>query len=261
MEFQMRNKTFISSMVGIAATAAVAGSAMAGTVVVDNFTAGSFNNTASGVWTNFTNAAILPLSGSNNTRSTGVVMSLNNFDSLASSTATFSGGTGTSNVSLAVGWGNFSSAVAAANLNYGRDGQTPNVGLSPSSVDLTSFTGLTVFGSGNASYTGVTQITPAMRLILTLRDNSGQSFQGDAAISAGALGNISFDFSTVTGVNMTSIRAIELQFNLQGGNFGGGTAGSGSLNYSLSSVQLVPAPGALALLGVAGLAGGRRRRA
>jgi MYXO-CTERM domain-containing protein len=120
---------------------------------------------------------------------------------------------------------------------------------------------LTVFGSGNASYTGVTQITPAMRLILTLRDNSGQSFQGDAAISTGALGNISFDFSTVTGVNMTSIRAIQLQFNLQGGNFGGGTAGSGSLNYSLSSVQLVPAPGALALLGVAGLAGVRRRRA
>jgi hypothetical protein len=35
MEFQMRNKTFISSMVGIAAAAAVAGSANAG--FVDNF--------------------------------------------------------------------------------------------------------------------------------------------------------------------------------------------------------------------------------
>jgi hypothetical protein len=59
---------------------------------------------------------------------------------------------------------------------------------------------------------------------------------------------------------MTAIRAIELQFNLQGGNFGGGTSGSGSLNYTLGSVQLVPAPGAIALLGAAGLVGSRRRR-
>jgi hypothetical protein len=150
--------------------------------------------------------------------------------------------------------------VAAANLNYGRDGNTPNALLSPSSVNLTSFTGLTVFGSGNAVYTGVSQIFPTMRLILTLRDNSGQSVQRDATISAGGIGNISFDFSTVTGVNMTAIRAIELQFNLQGGNFGGGTSGSGSLNYTLGSVQLVPAPGAIALLGAAGLVGSRRRR-
>ena len=247
-------------MIGAVAAVAVAGSVNAATVVVDNFTAGSFNNSASGVWTNYSNAAILPMTGSNNTRSSSVVMSLNNFDNLATSTATVSGGSGSSSVSLAVGWGSFSSAVAAANLNYGRDGQTPNAGLSPSAVNLTSFTGLTVFGSGNATYTGTTQVTPAMRLILTLRDNSGQSFQSDAAISAGAIGNLSFDFSTVTGVNMTSIRAIELQFNLQGGNFGGGTAGSGSLDYTLGSVQLVPAPGAIALLGAAGLVGSRRRR-
>jgi hypothetical protein len=250
-------------MCSVVATVAVAGSAMAGTVVVDNFTAGSFNNTASGAWTNFSNAAILPLSGSNNTRSSSVVMSLNNFDSLASSSATLAGGAGVSNVSLAVAWGNFSSAVAAANLNYGRDGQTPNALLSPSSVDLTSFTGLTVFGSGTATYTGVSLVTPTMRLILTLRDNSGQSFQSDAALSAGALGNISFDFSTVTGVNMSAIRAIELQFNLQGGNFNqaGFTSGSGSLEYALGSVQLVPAPGAIALLGAAGMVGMRRRKA
>ena len=257
----MRNKTFISSMVGIAAAVAVAGSANAATVVVDNFTAGTFNNTASGAWTNFTDAAILPLTGSNNTRSTSVGTSQVNIIPAATSTASFSGGSGGSTVSLAVAWGNMNSAVAFANLNYGRDGQTPNALLNPSAVDLTAFTGLTVFGSGSAAYTGTTQITPAIRLIMVLRDNSGQSFQSDSAISAGSLGNISFNFSTVTGVNMASIRAIELQFNLQGGNFGAGTAGSGSLNYSLSSVQLVPAPGALALLGVAGLVGARRRRA
>ena len=259
----MRNKTFIASMVGIAAAMSVAGSASAAAVVVDNFTAGTFTNTAPGAWTNFTNAAILPLTGSNNTRSTSVTKSLNNFDSLASGTSTLSGGSGSSNVSLAVAWGNFSSATVGANLNYGRDGNTPNALLSPSAVDLTAFTGLTVFGSGTATYTGTSQVTPTMRLIMMLRDNSGQSFQSDSTISAGSVGNISFNFSTVTGVNMASIRAIELQFFLQGGSFGGAgsTSGSGSLNYELSSVQLVPAPGALALLGVAGLVGARRRRA
>ena len=247
---------------GAVAAVAVAGAASAAAVVVDNFTAGTFNNTSSGsgAWTNFTNAAILPLTGSNNTRSTSVSVGLNNFDSLASGTATLSGGSGSSNVSLAVAWGNFSSATVGANLNYGRDGNTPNVLLSPSAVDLTAFTGLTVFGSGTATYTGTSQVTPTMRLTMMLRDNSGQSFQSDATISAGSLGSISFDFSTVTGVNMASIRAIELQFFLQGGNFGGGTSGSGSLNYALSSVQLIPAPGAIVLLGASGLVGSRRRR-
>jgi hypothetical protein len=251
----MRNSSLFIS--GAVAAVAVAGSASAAAVVVDNFTAGTFNDTASGAWTNFTNAAILPLTGSNNTRSTSVGTSLGGLAG-SSSTATLSGGSGSSTVSLSVAWNTFNLASAFANLNYGNYGNPGS--LSPSAVNLTAFTGLTVFGSGTATYTGTSQTTPTMRLIMVLRDNSGQSFQSDAAISAGSLGNISFDFSAVTGVNMASIRAIELQFNLQGSNFGAGTSGSGSLNYSLSSVQLIPAPGAIALLGTAGLVGSRRRR-
>jgi len=246
---------------GIVAGVAVAGSASAGTVVVDNFSAGSFNMTNSGAWSNYLNASILPLAGSNNTRSVGVAMSTNNFDGVTTSSASFtSSASGAATVSLASTWGGFGSATSAANLNFGRDGQTPNAGLSPSSVNLTSFTGLTVFGSGTAASTGTSQVTPTMRLILMLRDTANQSFQSDVAISAGAVGNLSFDFSTVSGVNMTSIRSIELQFNFQGGNFSGSGGGSNSLSYTLSSVQLVPTPGALALLGAAGLVGSRRRR-
>ena len=44
-------------MTGAVAAVAVAGSASAAAVVVDNFSAGTFNNTASGVWTSERTAA------------------------------------------------------------------------------------------------------------------------------------------------------------------------------------------------------------
>jgi hypothetical protein len=46
--------------------------------------------------------------------------------------------------------------------------------------------------------------------------------------------------------------------SIGGGNFN--TSGTRSFNYTYTSMQLVPAPGALALLGVAGFTGSRRRR-
>jgi MYXO-CTERM domain-containing protein len=59
----------------------------------------------------------------------------------------------------------------------------------------------------------------------------------------------------LSNMGATSISALILQ----GGNRG--PAGDYDILFDNLTVNAVPAPGALALLGVAGLAGGRRRRA
>ena len=55
---------------------------------------------------------------------------------------------------------------------------------------------------------------------------------------------------------MADIKSILLQTGYSGSS-------AGTVNYTMTnfSYSAVPAPGAIALLGVAGLAGGRRRRA
>jgi hypothetical protein len=258
-----------SLMTGAVAAVAVAGSASASAVVIDNFTFGSFNRqnitaTNTGGFSpkvGFTDGSIFALPGSNNTRTVGAGTS-NGFPPAGSanpSTASFtSSANGSANVSMTGNWGTFGTTTSAVDLIYGKP-QNDTTGAAASSVDLSSFTALTIFGSGTANVAG-TNLSLGNRVIFTIHDASGASYNTQSLIAAGAVGNISLDLSTVTGINKTQVRSIWIQFNLDGINFSGSNAGSGSLNYDISSVQLVPAPGALALLGAAGLVGARRRR-
>jgi hypothetical protein len=75
-------------------------------------------------------------------------------------------------------------------------------------------------------------------------------------------GKISFDFNTWSGVlptgfSFATITSVQLQIDTR--NIGG-VRGASSITFD-QMVAAVPAPGALALLGVAGIVGARRRRA
>jgi MYXO-CTERM domain-containing protein len=74
-------------------------------------------------------------------------------------------------------------------------------------------------------------------------------------------GDLTFDLSNVGSYygtfNLSSVNAIQITFESYNGT--GGGLGASGWDYSMTGVEVVPAPGAAVLLGLAGL-GGRRRR-
>jgi MYXO-CTERM domain-containing protein len=85
---------------------------------------------------------------------------------------------------------------------------------------------------------------------------------GLSQIVPNSTGKISFDFNTWSGVlpsgfNFSSITSVQLQIDTINN---GGVRLASSVTFD-QMVAAVPAPGALALLGVAGIVGARRRRA
>ena len=265
------SKTLIS---GAVAAVAVAGSASAATVVVDNFTSGSFSRTlGSQGWGSNTSPSIFSLTGSNNTRSYQVIGASNPADddvNVSYSQSISSTGSGSASVSLSASWALGDGATTAASLVYGVPQNNP-LGAPASSVNLTSFTAFTLFGSGTAASSGVNQTNALTqrRVVFQIYDSTWNQntsstsgfFQTQVNIANGAVGDISFDLSAVTGVNMAAVRGIFVQFSQVGRNWSGtDVQSSASFSYTITSVQLVPAPGAIALLGAAGLVGTRRRR-
>jgi hypothetical protein len=138
-------------------------------------------------------------------------------------------------------------------------------------LDLSSFTSFDVAGSGTY-YRSASTLTYAFAF-LTLTDTAGKTavwktvFENATPGSTVAVGNFGFDLSGATGLPPTvqsgfNIGSIQkLTVNFETGVTGSGTSSAASTwAYTATSFQLVPAPGALALLGVAGLAGSRRRR-
>lgn len=103
-------------------------------------------------------------------------------------------------------------------------------------------------------------------------DGSTFNAFGAYQINAGSawFNGITFDLSSVAGADNNALFAIRMVAIFAPGS-GGYTASNPTSNYGTSGTArfdmvtvngtLVPAPGALALLGVAGLVGGRRRRA
>jgi hypothetical protein len=225
MEFQMRNKTFISSMVGVAAAAAVAGSANAG-VTIDSFTNSTFDQDRASFGSIF------------NTRSYGI-NGTSNAPTINATTNRLVADTGDGFITTY--WENIE-----ADLNVG-----PFINLSQLSTitfDVTSEAASKItfvikesaFAAGSVRWTNVAVGAGSSSVTLTVGQDSGGVWS--------VAGNGMADLSNV------SFMALKL------GTLTGGATG---FNGSIGNLQynLIPAPGALALLGVAGLVGARRRRA
>jgi len=198
----MRNKTFISSMVGIAAAVAVAGSAAQAGIV----------------WTNPTNTGIYSSFNQNNlfnndTEQSNLLSGANVFlartRTVSGATASWTATTTTSGFSVGA-----NSTEASYDVVSWR---SFTVSESPLNVDLSwiGSTGIYLYTQSGGDLSQV------------------QSFLSSSGSQAITLA--SGDYVIISNL--------------------GGTATPSSFNFS------VPAPGALALLGVAGIVGARRRRA
>lgn len=252
---------------GFATAAALAGSADA-SLVVDNFTTGTVflsasNINAAGAPSSATDAAYFP--GSSGTRSfwldgrrgqTVFSSAGDNFQQVVSN-----GDGSASFVTSASRTGN-GSTKSYAFVSYGGAG---------TDLDLSEYTSFDVAGSGSY-YRGAASLTYAFAF-LTLTDTAGKTslwkrdFQNLDVGSTLAVGNFSFDLTGGTGLpptvqagfNIASIQ--KLTVNFETGVTAGVTSSADSTwSYTATSFQLVPAPGAIALLGMVGIVGSRRRR-
>jgi MYXO-CTERM domain-containing protein len=270
MEFQMRNKTFISSMVGVAAAAAVAGSANAAIVtslspdVVDVSTALGANTDlfifASGQWKG--NVGETPIAGFAN---------VSNDSRGRYATASYTSGSD----------GNFTEGAPFIFQLYGQrvataaSGTENRFSLQTNTVNKVA-SGFAIDGSlgalDSAGSSGWAETSSTLSLGFTYYRNAATSFTVASTTYAAGLytggqfygqsGYFGFRFSTDGGTNWN-----------YGWAFGTGGSGYGAPGFEMSqwgyntvvnqgiAAGAVPAPGALALLGLAGLAGGRRRRA
>jgi hypothetical protein len=220
MELQMRNKTFISSMVGVAAAAAVAGSAMA--AVVDPFTVASSATDSSGTPTE------TPITGGLwDTRYTSVTYRTNRATAsmivdAVSNAATFQ--------VTRVGAANSQTSQTAA-LEY------DNVA---GVTDVSNFTSLTF------------DYTSTFSSLIFNIDIGGKI--ATKTISASAGGTFTLNASELA-VDSAPGAYMNLGFTQQFAN------ASGTFTMTNLVANGIPAPGAVALLGAAGLVGARRRRA
>ena len=209
MEYQMRNKTFISSMVGIAAAVAVAGSANAA-VTAFSPTVTTLTNDAG----NGNDLLVFTVGGSNLT---------------VTSLGLFNGYAGTRAVGIFVWNGT-------------------NAGTGSALVQASFLTDNTTNGY---SYTAASATLLANQQYVLV----GQSFLGMTSntalyANAGAGSGITFNSYWYNGGAPLDPVGLAESANYSPAYF--------NANFQFS---VVPAPGALALLGVAGLVGARRRRA
>jgi MYXO-CTERM domain-containing protein len=241
----MRNKSFTSSMVGIAAAAAVAGSVSAG--FVDSFTTAFDTSTGTDFFGLFTyEYSSLSTSGPNaslfNTRYAAQISN----GSRASST-------GLGSASIVVG----SVSTARAVLTY-IDASSVFV-PSGSTLDLSSTTGFSV---NVGSWVG-TGLTFKFLVFGAYDASNGQSPElGRMAVTVSGNGTVNFDKAsfvpTAGSINWSAIGQVRLEMERTTATTGDGSTTSFTID---NFTNTVPAPGAFALLGAAGLVGSRRRRA
>ena len=208
MEYQLRNKTFISSMAGMAAAVAVAGSA---------------------------NAAVTAFSPINGMIESGgiangnalMVFTVGESDITVSALGSFNGYDGTRAVGIFAWDGSFGSREALVSGNV----TTNNT-------------------QGGFSYAACFMtLTARLQYVLVGQTVVGSYEYGTSFTNAGVGSGISFDsywYNFAAPLNATPSNTSADPFPSFGPNF---------------QFSVVPAPGALALLGVAGLIGARRRRA
>jgi hypothetical protein len=224
--FKMRTSSMIASMAAVV----VAGSANAGIApnVVDPFTTTqSFGNDSSSGFVSITG---------------GLFNERNAFRSLRA------GGTGVSASSNDVAFTTQRAGTGLVGLTYRMAGGSSN--------DLSLITGMSIALSALNLFNGATGVNFYWQAIDV---NSNSMYASQDLFSNGTS---TFDFAAATkdlGFDQTKVMTLQLSVSQLGGPTSGSTVSvSGTLsNFSYTAV---PAPGALALLGAAGLVGSRRRR-
>ena len=224
----MRNKTFISSMVGVAAAVAVAGSANA---AVSGVSLWDFSDFSIGT---------APV-GNNQGGNDGVALGnpFPRWETYLEKTGTsMTGSGGKMNVVL--------SATNNSSATFYLYASTPVnlTGTTSFDINVTSTNGKAQWGIG------------------VLDNNGNGAFMDRAVLTGNSVGTLSFptsgvNWNTDAGFDWSQVVEVSLAFTK---DIGTSTAVSFSFD-SFTAVGAVPAPGALALLGAAGLVGARRRRA
>ncbi len=255
-------------MCSVVAAAGLMGTASAGLIVVDSFDIGTISasgadlSSATTAVTD-TNAAFFP--GSNGVRSAWVSGTRGQtvFSAAGNNTASVvSNGDGSATFSTSVSRpASNGSTKSYSYISYGGSG---------TNLDLSEYTSFAVAGAGEY-YRSSASLTYAFAF-LTLTDTANKtstwklSFTNATPDSTLAVGDFTFDLAFSTGLptspvvqsgfDMASIQKLTVNFEtgVTGSNL------SSSWNYTATSFTLVPAPGAVALLGAAGLVGTRRRR-
>ena len=153
---------------------------------------------------------------------------------ITSSTAIFTSGMGPNNVVNIPGFGNYTypGNPGSARIEYQSFG-TRNLAGFQFRLNVTGVTN----GGGSLTATLSDGVNPSITLTNSVSANGYQTFDFSSQAGLSAINYIAFEF---VGANAT---------------FGA------TRSVTVSGIQYVPAPGALALLGAAGLFGARRRRA
>jgi MYXO-CTERM domain-containing protein len=214
MEFQLQNKTFISSMVGIAAAVAVAGSANAG--IPASTTAFS--------------PAPSNLAYDAGTGNDLLVFTVGASDIAVTSLGLFNGYTGARAVGI-FAWNG------------------TNAGTGPALGQASVTTNNSTAGYTYSSPTNFTLLAN-QQYVLVGQSVSGMTSDTALYVNAGAGSGITFNSYWFNGGAPLDPVGLAASANYSPAYF--------NANFQFSAV---PAPGALALLGVAGLVGARRRRA
>jgi hypothetical protein len=224
MEFQMRNKTFISSMVGVAAAVAVAGSANAA------LTFDSFTDSATG-----TSAGTVTSGSFMGGFFTGRTLSADGTSGSGVSARTLTDSIGSTNLTVNVNGPSATPRYGEAFYSRASNGDLSNFASISVTIAYTNFTGSVYFSFGEATFAQGSQAIDAQ-----------SAFTGTVNLTftkADFVGNV--DWAQVGYFSMT---------------FASRNTTAGSAVFTNFNYSQVPAPGALALLGAAGLVGARRRR-
>jgi len=243
----MRTQTFISSMVGVAAAVAVAGSANAAAVSFFDFT------------TNVTSNSSGSVSGSNpfNTWET-----YNGLDCTATS-ATALGG------AITLASNSTDRYAGKPTLDFGvYTAIDPITETWGSFVNLTGMTALELNVTAYTPYTSGAYTAPSLVMNVIMFDDSINEGAGGQLIIDGT-GKKSATITASAGFNWSKVAGIEIQGQsvVLPSSGAGRTNANWFASYSFTfdgmnavGVVPVPAPGAAALVGLAGLVATRRRR-
>jgi MYXO-CTERM domain-containing protein len=235
-EFQMHNKTFISSMVLSVACVSSSNAAVVYNTI-DPFTTPASASASTSSSSGYINSAL-----------TGTLWEARSIQTRTSSTSrattTMTVGSG----SMVFGVTQVGSANTAVSTNQKAtlDYYTP-VG-SESYPNFTNFTSL--------DFNYVSTLTGTLKCIIRLSDAANGEVVKTISAGSGLMSFTLADFGGIT-MNAEAMGPLFIEFVRSGSN----ASGSLTITNLVANGASIPAPGAVALLGAAGLVGARRRRA